>query len=50
MTFSFTIYLSYLIYAPLYIAGPIISFNAFASLPDAYGINDTFLLLQCICH
>ncbi|XP_047250706.1 membrane-bound O-acyltransferase gup1 isoform X3 [Capsicum annuum] len=32
--FSFTIYLSYLIYAPLYIAGPIISFNAFASQLD----------------
>lgn len=29
--FSFTIYLCYLIYAPLYIAGPIVSFNAFAS-------------------
>lgn len=29
--FSFSIYLCYLVYAPLYIAGPIISFNAFAS-------------------
>ncbi|XP_065852797.1 membrane-bound O-acyltransferase gup1 [Euphorbia lathyris] len=29
--FSITIYLSYLVYAPLYIAGPIISFNAYAS-------------------
>lgn len=29
--FSFTMYLCYLAYAPLYIAGPIISFNAFAS-------------------
>lgn len=29
--FSFITYLSYLVYAPLYIAGPIISFNAFAS-------------------
>ncbi|XP_057777350.1 membrane-bound O-acyltransferase gup1-like isoform X3 [Salvia miltiorrhiza] len=29
--FSFPIYLCYLVYAPLYIAGPIISFNAFAS-------------------
>ncbi|XP_057962516.1 membrane-bound O-acyltransferase gup1 isoform X2 [Malania oleifera] len=28
--FSFSIYLCYLVYAPLYIAGPIISFNAFA--------------------
>ncbi|XP_055834057.1 membrane-bound O-acyltransferase gup1 [Solanum dulcamara] len=32
--FSFTIYLCYLIYAPLYIAGPIVSFNAFASQLD----------------
>ena len=29
--FSFSIYLCYLVYAPLYIAGPIVSFNAFAS-------------------
>ncbi|XP_073023369.1 membrane-bound O-acyltransferase gup1 isoform X1 [Primulina eburnea] len=29
--FSFSIYLCYLVYAPLYIAGPIISFNAFVS-------------------
>ncbi|KAL0384703.1 UNVERIFIED_CONTAM: Nuclear pore complex protein B [Sesamum radiatum] len=29
--FSFPIYLCYLVYAPLYISGPIISFNAFAS-------------------
>lgn len=29
--FSITTYLCYLFYAPLYIAGPIISFNAFAS-------------------
>ncbi|XP_017231277.1 membrane-bound O-acyltransferase gup1 isoform X2 [Daucus carota subsp. sativus] len=32
--FSFNIYLCYLAYAPLYIAGPIISFNAFASQLD----------------
>ncbi|KAI3498708.1 hypothetical protein L1887_34487 [Cichorium endivia] len=32
--FSYTIYLCYLLYAPLYIAGPIISFNAFASQLD----------------
>ncbi|XP_022765630.1 putative membrane-bound O-acyltransferase C24H6.01c isoform X3 [Durio zibethinus] len=32
--FAFTTYLSYLVYAPLYIAGPIISFNAFASQLD----------------
>ncbi|XP_024962769.1 putative membrane-bound O-acyltransferase C24H6.01c [Cynara cardunculus var. scolymus] len=31
---SYTIYLCYLLYAPLYIAGPIISFNAFASQLD----------------
>lgn len=29
--FSFSMYLCYLVFAPLYIAGPIISFNAFAS-------------------
>ncbi|KAM7470144.1 hypothetical protein LguiA_008327 [Lonicera macranthoides] len=32
--FSFTIYLCYLVYAPLYIAGPVVSFNAFASQLD----------------
>ncbi|KAK6911727.1 Membrane bound O-acyl transferase, MBOAT [Dillenia turbinata] len=32
--FSFVTYLCYLLYAPLYIAGPIISFNAFASQLD----------------
>ncbi|CAN1796342.1 Membrane-bound O-acyltransferase gup1 [Linum perenne] len=32
--FSFTVYLSYLVYAPLYLAGPIVSFNAFASQLD----------------
>ncbi|CAA6665776.1 unnamed protein product [Spirodela intermedia] len=32
--YSFTTYLSYLLYAPLYVAGPIISFNAFASQLD----------------
>ncbi|KAF8391744.1 hypothetical protein HHK36_021978 [Tetracentron sinense] len=32
--FSFSIYLCYLVYAPLYIAGPIISFNAFTSQLD----------------
>lgn len=29
--FTFNVYLCYLLYAPLYVAGPIISFNAFAS-------------------
>lgn len=29
--FSFAMYFCYLVYAPLHIAGPIISFNAFAS-------------------
>ncbi|PIN08206.1 Acyltransferase [Handroanthus impetiginosus] len=33
--FSFPIYLCYLVYAPLYIAGPIITFNAFASQLDS---------------
>lgn len=32
--FSFSIYLCYLVYAPLYIAGPISSFNVFASQLD----------------
>ncbi|KAG0454480.1 hypothetical protein HPP92_023772 [Vanilla planifolia] len=32
--YSFSTYLAYLIYAPLYIAGPIVSFNAFASQLD----------------
>ncbi|MBA0631319.1 hypothetical protein Godav_000202, partial [Gossypium davidsonii] len=32
--YSFTTYLSYLVFAPLYIAGPIISFNSFASQLD----------------
>ncbi|XP_061339454.1 membrane-bound O-acyltransferase gup1 isoform X2 [Gastrolobium bilobum] len=32
--FGYTIYLCYLVYAPLYIAGPILSFNAFASQLD----------------
>uniref|UniRef100_A0A803LQ12 Uncharacterized protein n=1 Tax=Chenopodium quinoa TaxID=63459 RepID=A0A803LQ12_CHEQI len=32
--YSYIIYLCYLLYAPLYIAGPIISFNAFASQID----------------
>lgn len=32
--FSFITYVCYLVYAPLYIAGPIISFNAFASQLD----------------
>jgi D-alanyl-lipoteichoic acid acyltransferase DltB (MBOAT superfamily) len=29
--YALNIYICYLIYAPLYLAGPIISFNAFAS-------------------
>ncbi|XP_044480806.1 membrane-bound O-acyltransferase gup1-like [Mangifera indica] len=33
-SFTFSIYICYLVYAPLYIAGPIISFNAFASQLD----------------
>lgn len=32
--YSFSMYLCYLIYAPLYIAGPIVSFNAFAAQLD----------------
>ncbi|XAR49221.1 hypothetical protein NMG60_11032339 [Bertholletia excelsa] len=33
--YSFILYLCFLVYAPLYIAGPIVSFNAFASQLDA---------------
>ncbi|KDP23321.1 hypothetical protein JCGZ_23154 [Jatropha curcas] len=44
--FSFNIYLSYLVYAPLYIAGPIISFNAYVSQLDMpqknYAAHDVF--------
>lgn len=32
--YSYSMYLCYLIYAPLYIAGPIVSFNAFATQLD----------------
>ncbi|CAI8601590.1 unnamed protein product [Vicia faba] len=32
--FGYVVYLCYLVYAPLYIAGPIVSFNAFASQLD----------------
>ncbi|CAJ2631645.1 unnamed protein product [Trifolium pratense] len=32
--FGYVVYLSYLVYAPLYIAGPIVSFNVFASQLD----------------
>ncbi|KAK3022177.1 hypothetical protein RJ639_045372, partial [Escallonia herrerae] len=56
--FSFVIYLCYIVYAPLYIAGPVISFNAFASQLDTpqknyslrevawYGLRWGFSLLQ----
>lgn len=39
--FSFSIYLAYLVYAPVYIAGPIISFNAFVSQLDTPQNNYT---------
>ncbi|XP_021899295.1 putative membrane-bound O-acyltransferase C24H6.01c isoform X1 [Carica papaya] len=61
---KFSIYLCYLVYAPLYIAGPIISFNAFASQLDApqknnsrrdiawYGLRWVFtlFLMELITH
>lgn len=50
--FSFIIYLCYLVYAPLYIAGPILSFNAFASqVCDDYiaFFSCTFLKFDVIC-
>nr|GMD42326.1 putative membrane-bound O-acyltransferase C24H6.01C isoform X1 [Ipomoea batatas] len=62
--FSITTYLCYLFYAPLYIAGPIISFNAFASQLDTpqktyrlqdvvwYGFRWVFslLLMELMTH
>ncbi|CAI9101405.1 OLC1v1038720C1 [Oldenlandia corymbosa var. corymbosa] len=62
--FSFAVYLCYLVYAPLYIAGPIISFNAFASQLDKpqlsyssreiawYGLRWTLclLLMELMTH
>ncbi|EXB79402.1 hypothetical protein L484_011595 [Morus notabilis] len=62
--FAFTIYLSYLVYAPLYLAGPIVSFNAFASQLDVpqnnfsirdvawYGVRWAFslLLMELMTH
>ncbi|KAK2966199.1 hypothetical protein RJ640_008765 [Escallonia rubra] len=62
--FSFVIYLCYLVYAPLYIAGPVISFNAFASQLDTpqknyslrevawYGLRWGFslLLMELMTH
>ncbi|GAB4829635.1 hypothetical protein Ancab_019298 [Ancistrocladus abbreviatus] len=62
--FFFSIYLCYLFYAPLYIAGPIISFNAFASQLDLpqnthstkdvvfYGLRWVFslLLIELMTH
>ncbi|KAM6583943.1 hypothetical protein CsatB_010945 [Cannabis sativa] len=62
--FSFNIYLSYLLYAPLYLTGPIINFNAFASQLDVpqnhfsvrnvawYGVRWVFslLLMEVMTH
>ncbi|CAN0877026.1 Membrane-bound O-acyltransferase GUP1 [Linum grandiflorum] len=62
--FSFTIYLSYLVYAPLYLAGPIVSFNAFASQLDMpvrmfatrnvfwYGLRwiFSFVIIEVVTH
>ncbi|KAL5547094.1 hypothetical protein UlMin_006781 [Ulmus minor] len=62
--YTFSIYLSYLIYAPLYLAGPILSFNAFASQLDVpqkslsarevvwYGVRwiFSFLLMELMTH
>ncbi|KAM7481876.1 hypothetical protein LguiB_006459 [Lonicera macranthoides] len=49
--FSFTIYLCYLVYAPLYIAGPVISYNAFASQLDTpqknYSVREVALYGLC---
>ncbi|GMN62213.1 hypothetical protein TIFTF001_031291 [Ficus carica] len=62
--FVFSIYLSYLVYAPLYLAGPVVSFNAFASQLDVpqnnfsirdvawYGVRWIFslLLMELMTH
>ncbi|KAK9087548.1 hypothetical protein Syun_029942 [Stephania yunnanensis] len=62
--YSFMMYLCYLVYAPLYIAGPIVSFNAFASQLDTpqknfslrsvawYGLRWalSFCLMEMITH
>jgi len=43
--YSLSIYICYLVYAPLYLAGPIISFNAFASQVCDLYVNYTFSFL-----
>ncbi|KAK9928886.1 hypothetical protein M0R45_026003 [Rubus argutus] len=62
--FAFITYLSYLAYAPLYLAGPILSFNAFASQLDIpqnnfsvrditwYGLRwvSSLLLMELMTH
>nr|XP_023885583.1 putative membrane-bound O-acyltransferase C24H6.01c isoform X1 [Quercus suber]XP_023885584.1 putative membrane-bound O-acyltransferase C24H6.01c isoform X2 [Quercus suber] len=62
--YSLSIYICYLVYAPLYLAGPIISFNAFASQLDVpqnnysvrdvtwYGLRWVFslLLMELMTH
>ncbi|KAM4118700.1 hypothetical protein ACJW30_03G001300 [Castanea mollissima] len=62
--YSLSIYICYLVYAPLYLAGPIISFNAFASQLDVpqnnysvrdvtwYGLRWVFslLLIELMTH
>ncbi|PON71263.1 Membrane bound O-acyl transferase, MBOAT [Parasponia andersonii] len=62
--FAFTVYLSYLLYAPLYLTGPIINFNAYASQLDVpqnpfsvrnmawYGVRWVFslILMELMTH
>ncbi|RXH73455.1 hypothetical protein DVH24_016277 [Malus domestica] len=62
--YAFTTYLAYLVYAPLYLTGPIVSFNAFASQLDVpqnnfsakdiawYGLRWVFslLLMELMTH
>ncbi|KAF7145924.1 hypothetical protein RHSIM_Rhsim04G0165200 [Rhododendron simsii] len=62
--FSLAVYLCYLVYAPLYIAGPVLSFNTFASQLDTpqknyslrevawYGLRWVFslLLMELMTH
>ncbi|KAI0492408.1 hypothetical protein KFK09_026679 [Dendrobium nobile] len=62
--YSFITYIAYLLYAPLYIAGPIVSFNAFASQLDvpqrSHSVGDVafyglrwvlcFVLMETMTH
>lgn len=48
--YALSIYICYLVYAPLYLAGPIISFNAFASQVCEFSVDCifTFCFHNCV--